>query len=407
MLEADRLAHAQPRAVEQLDERPVAQVAGSRPGGGFDEPFGLAGRKRPRKLARAARQPDVRGRIVLPEPDQHLMPEERPDRGERRAIVGRCQTLGAELRRRTARGPRSRHVDGERPSQPPSAVRSRRYASTVRGASRAAETARNASTSGSRVRSVIHLAEPSSVHVAVRLRRRERAVAEQLLDHAQVCASLEQVRRERVAQPVRVGEEPPDRARVQAAAARREEERVLGAVGELRSRLVEVEPQPVRRLLAERDDSLLVALAPDVDRFLLEIDVRRGRGRPPRGCAAPRSRRARAAPGSEAPAARRPSPARARRRPPRTSARREAGARAEGRAGRRGRVPRRACSAAGRAPLRACARSSRERACRADGPGRAAPSSADVGAQCRGVDVFERHARAFGARTPNSSTSTR
>ena len=80
---------------------------------------------------------------------------------------------------------------------------------------------------------VIDLAQPLPVHVAVRLRRRERAVAEQLLDHAQVGAAFEQVRRERVAQAMRVREQPPERARVEPPAARGEEERVLGAVGEL------------------------------------------------------------------------------------------------------------------------------------------------------------------------------
>ena len=120
---------------------------------------------------------------------------------------------------------------------------------------------------------VIDLAQPLAVHVAVRLRRRERAVAEQLLDHPQVGAALEQVRRECVPQPVRVREQPPERARVEPPAARGDEQRVLGAVDELRAAVVQVEPQPVCGLLAERDDALLAALAPDVDRLLLEVDV--------------------------------------------------------------------------------------------------------------------------------------
>src|SRR5262249_28411036 len=155
------------------------------------------------------------------------------------------------------------------PRKSVSAYRSRRYASTVRGANRAAETARNASTSGSRVRSVIHLPQAPPVHVAVRLRRRQRAVAEQLLDHAQGGAALEQMGRERVPQPVRMREEPADRARVQAPAARRDEQRVLGAVHELRARVVEIDAQPVRGLFSERDDALFVALAPHVDGLLL------------------------------------------------------------------------------------------------------------------------------------------
>ncbi len=109
--------------------------------------------------------------------------------------------------------------------------------------------------------SVIDLAESAGVDVAVRLRRRERAVAEELLDHAQVGAALEEMRRERVPQPVGVREEPPDRARVQAPAARREEQGIFGAACELGPRFLQVEANPVRSFLAERDDALLAALA--------------------------------------------------------------------------------------------------------------------------------------------------
>jgi hypothetical protein len=42
-VEPDRLGDAEPRAVEQLDERLVAQRAWLRSGCGLDEPFGLAG----------------------------------------------------------------------------------------------------------------------------------------------------------------------------------------------------------------------------------------------------------------------------------------------------------------------------------------------------------------------------
>ena len=44
-------------------------------------------------------------------------------------------------------------------------------------------------------------------------------MAEQLLDRPQVGAALEQVRRERMAQAVRVGEQAPERARIEPAAA--------------------------------------------------------------------------------------------------------------------------------------------------------------------------------------------
>ena len=53
-----------------------------------------------------------------------------------------------------------------------------------------------------------------------------------------------------------------------------EEERVVRAAGELGPRVAEVAREPVRRLLAERDDALFAALAvADVDELLLEVDV--------------------------------------------------------------------------------------------------------------------------------------
>jgi hypothetical protein len=38
---------------------------------------------------------------------------------------------------------------------------------------------------------VVDLAQPPGIDVAVDLRRRQRAVAEELLDRAQICAALE------------------------------------------------------------------------------------------------------------------------------------------------------------------------------------------------------------------------
>src|SRR5690349_20772338 len=100
------------------------------------------------------------------------------------------------------------------------------------------------------MRAVVDLAQPAGVDVAVYLGRRERAVAEQLLDRAQVGAALEQVRREGVAQPVRVWQQAAERARVEPAATRREEERVLGSARELRTRVPQVGRHRVRGLLA-------------------------------------------------------------------------------------------------------------------------------------------------------------
>jgi hypothetical protein len=54
------------------------------------------------------------------------------------------------------------------------------------------------------MRAIVDAPEAAAVDVRVDLRRRERAVAEELLDHAQVGAALEQVRREGVAELVRV-----------------------------------------------------------------------------------------------------------------------------------------------------------------------------------------------------------
>ena len=60
----------------------------------------------------------------------------------------------------------------------------------------------------SRMGPVVDAAQAATVDVAVDLGRRERAVPEQLLDHAEVGTALQQVGRERVPQPVRVGRQP-------------------------------------------------------------------------------------------------------------------------------------------------------------------------------------------------------
>src|SRR2546421_6219798 len=123
------------------------------------------------------------------------------------------------------------------------------------------------------MRAVVDLSQARSVHVAVHLRGGERAVAEQLLDRAQVGAALEQMRRERVAQAVRVWKQPPERARVEPTPARGEEKRVHRAARQLRPRVAEVDRPAVGGLLAQRHDPLLVALAPDAEELLLEVDV--------------------------------------------------------------------------------------------------------------------------------------
>ena len=124
-----------------------------------------------------------------------------------------------------------------------------------------------------RGRAVVDAAQPAGVHVAVDLRRRERGVSEQLLDRAQVGTALEQVRREGVAEAVRMRQDSADRARVEPAAARREEERVLRTACELRPGLAEIAPEHVRGLLAERHDALLAALAAHAHELLVEVHV--------------------------------------------------------------------------------------------------------------------------------------
>ena len=64
-VEPDGLAHPQPRAVQQLDERRVAKRARLGPGRGLDQSLSLARRQRPRQPAHTPRGGDLRGRIVL------------------------------------------------------------------------------------------------------------------------------------------------------------------------------------------------------------------------------------------------------------------------------------------------------------------------------------------------------
>src|SRR5437867_2902388 len=124
------------------------------------------------------------------------------------------------------------------------------------------------------MRMVVDAPQPLCIDVAVHLRRRERAVAEQLLDRAQVGAALEQVRRERVAEAMRVRGEAPQRRRIEAASADRKKERILGAAGELRARLAQVARDERAGFLAERYDAVLRSLASaNVDELLLEVDV--------------------------------------------------------------------------------------------------------------------------------------
>src|SRR4051794_6634865 len=124
-----------------------------------------------------------------------------------------------------------------------------------------------------RMSAIVDPAKAAAVDVRVDLRRRERAVAEELLDHAQVSAALEQVRGERVTELVRVRGQAAERRGVEPAAARGEEDGVLRTHRELWSPFPEVQREPVRGLLAEGDRALLAALAADVQELLLEVNV--------------------------------------------------------------------------------------------------------------------------------------
>jgi len=80
---------------------------------------------------------------------------------------------------------------------------------------------------------VIDLAEALGVDVAVHLGGRQRGVAQELLDRAEVGAAFEQMRRERMPEPMRVGDEPAQRRRVQPSSVGRQEQRVVRATREL------------------------------------------------------------------------------------------------------------------------------------------------------------------------------
>ena len=172
---------------------------------------------------RPARPGDPRGRVVVADADQRQVPQVRAHRGEPpRDRRGRAP-VGAHRREPASISPSTRSRRARRATRRTTA-RSRRYASTVRGERRAASRSRKRSTSGSmwsliaagpdsaagdrllrpgsraRVRAVVDAAEAPRVDVAVDLRRRERRMAEKLLDRAQVGAALQEVRRVRMAE---------------------------------------------------------------------------------------------------------------------------------------------------------------------------------------------------------------
>ena len=85
------------------------------------------------------------------------------------------------------------------------------------------------------MRSVVDAAQASGVDVAVHLRRRQRAVSKEVLNRSQVGAALQQVRGEGVSESMGMGEDAPQRGRVEPAAAGGEEQRILGAASKART----------------------------------------------------------------------------------------------------------------------------------------------------------------------------
>jgi len=98
-------------------------------------------------------------------------------------------------------------------------------------------------------------------------------VAEQVLDRSQVGAAFEKMCGEGMTQAVWVREDAAEGRRVETAPPGGEEDRVLGTLGELWTRFVEIARQQLRRLFTERDDPLLAALAADMELLALEVQI--------------------------------------------------------------------------------------------------------------------------------------
>src|SRR5438067_7125792 len=140
-----------------------------------------------------------------------------------------------------------------------------------------------------RVRLEVQLASAPIGYVGVQLRRRKIGMTQHLLHRTEVGASLEQVRRERMAQQVRVdpfrlerrgGREPAEDqedagAGERAAAGVQEELRAVTRV-QKRAAAREVAPQRLDTRTTDRDYAFLVALADRTDEAGRGADVARG-----------------------------------------------------------------------------------------------------------------------------------
>src|SRR6185312_14628377 len=97
-VKTDGLAHAEPCAVEQLDQRPVAHHAGRRAGSRLDQPLGLRRRERARELAPPARKLERGGWAVGARAEQDEVLEERAHSGNAPRDRGGREPRGAQFR---------------------------------------------------------------------------------------------------------------------------------------------------------------------------------------------------------------------------------------------------------------------------------------------------------------------
>ena len=220
-LEPDGLADPEAGAVEQLDQRPVAETPRGRPVRRLDQALNLAERKRTRESLAAPREVDLGRRVVVPKTQCHEVAVERACRGRPAGDRARRLAAGSQVgkpglnlvRARVSR--RAPQVGGEVGEVAAVRVdRARRPTRRKQGEEPALRTAGSrlsAVGSGARVGTVVDLSQPPRVDVAVDLGRGERRVAEQLLDRPQVGASLQQVRGEGVAEPMRIRQEAAQR----------------------------------------------------------------------------------------------------------------------------------------------------------------------------------------------------
>ena len=109
--EPDRLRDAEPRAVEELHERPVAHRAWGRAVGRVDEALGLGRGQRPRQRPGPPRGRDLRGGVLASPAEEHEVPEVRAhgreasrDRRGGESVGAHRREPGLELRRRRVAG---------------------------------------------------------------------------------------------------------------------------------------------------------------------------------------------------------------------------------------------------------------------------------------------------------------